>query len=58
MISSMPTARPTSKYVVVAVDYFIKWAEAKTLAKISSKKVQEFVWESIVYHFRIPTRSF
>ena len=50
----MPTARPTFKYVVVAVDYFTKWAEAKPLATISSKKVEEFVWESIICCFGIP----
>ena len=50
----MPMARPTFKYVVVAIDYFTKWAEAKPLATISSKKVQEFVWESIIYRFGIP----
>ena len=48
LIGPMPTTRPTFKYVVVAVDYFTKWAEAKPLATISSKKVQEFVWESII----------
>ena len=54
LIGPMPTAHPTFKYVVVAVDYFTKWAEAKPLATISSKKVQEFVWESIIYYFGIP----
>ena len=44
LIGLMPTARPTFKYVVVVVDYFTKWAEAKPLAMISSKKVQEFIW--------------
>ena len=42
------------KYAVVAVDYFTKWAEAKPLSTISSKKVQEFVWESIICRFEIP----
>ena len=54
LIDLMPTARPTFKYTVITVDYFTKWAEAKPLAMISSKKVQEFVWESIVCRFRIP----
>ena len=43
LISPMPTACPTFKYIVFAVNYFTKWAEAKPLATISSKKVQEFV---------------
>ena len=42
------------KYAVVAVDYFTKWAEAKPLAIISSKKVQEFIWETIICCFRVP----
>ena len=50
----MPTASPVFKYAMAAVDYFTKWAEAKPLATISSKKVQEFVWESIIWHFGIP----
>ena len=31
------------KYTMVAVDYFTKWVEAKPLATISNKKVQNFV---------------
>ena len=54
MIGPMPTARPTFKYAVVVVDYFTKRAEAKPLAVISSKKVQEFIWESIICRFGIP----
>ena len=50
----MPIARPTFKYVVVVVDYFTKWAEAKPLAVISNKKVQEFILESIICRFSIP----
>ena len=33
---------------------FTKWAKVKPLATISSKKVQEFIWESIIFCFRIP----
>ena len=54
LIGPMPTTRPAFKYVVVAIDYFTKWAKAKLLATISSKKVQNFVWEAIIYRFGIP----
>ena len=54
LICPMPTAGPTFKYAVVVVDYFTKWAEAKPLVVISSKKVQEFIWESIICGFGIP----
>ena len=39
---------------MVVVNYFTKWAEAKPLATISSKKVQDFVWEIIIYRYGIP----
>ena len=39
LIGLMPTAHPAFKYAVVVVDYFTKWAEAKPLAMIFSKKV-------------------
>ena len=48
LIGPLPTARPAFKYVAVAVDYFTKWVEAKPLATISSKKVQDFAWEAII----------
>ena len=54
LIGPMPTACLTFKYVVVAVDYFTKLAKAKPLTVISSKIVQEFVWESIIYRLGIP----
>ena len=54
LIGPMPTACPTFKYEVVVVNYFTKWAEAKPLATMSNKKVQEFVWESIICRFGIP----
>ena len=45
---------PTFEYAVVTVDYFTKWAEAKPLAMISIKKVQEFICEYIICRFGIP----
>ena len=49
----MPMASPAFKYAVVTVDYFTKWVEAIPLVLISSKKVQEFIWESIICRFGV-----
>ena len=54
LIGPLPTARSAFKYAVIIVDYFTKWAEAKPLATISSKKVQDFVWEAIICRHGIP----
>ena len=39
---------------MVTIDYFTKWAEAKPLATILTKKVQDFIWEAIICRYRIP----
>ena len=54
LIGPLPTVRPAFKYDVGAIDYFTKWAKAKLLATISSKKVQDFVWEAIICRYSIP----
>jgi transposase InsO family protein len=42
------------KYVVVVVEYFSKWIEAKPLATITSAMVQKFFWQNIVCRFGLP----
>lgn len=42
------------KYAVVAVDYFTKWVEPELLATITTKKLVDFVYRSIMCHFGIP----
>ena len=46
--------RGQCKFIVVAVDYFTKWAEAEPLATTTEQKVRNFVWGSIVCRFGIP----
>ena len=36
------------KFLVVGIDYFTKWVEAKPLATITEKNVRSFVWKSII----------
>ena len=42
------------KFLVVSIDYFTKWVEAETLATITKKNVQNFVWRNIIYRYGIP----
>ena len=42
------------KFVVIAVDYFTKWVEAKPLAIITKKKIECFVGKNILSRFGIP----
>ncbi|GKE53922.1 reverse transcriptase domain-containing protein, partial [Tanacetum coccineum] len=50
-------ARPFSedpdkvKFLIVAIDYFTKWIEAKPVATITGAQIKKFVWENIVCRF-------
>ncbi|XP_074348572.1 uncharacterized protein LOC141687260 [Apium graveolens] len=50
----LPKDKGGVKYVVVAVDYFEKWAEAMPLTTITAKKIKDFIFNSIVCRFGIP----
>ncbi|GKB61172.1 reverse transcriptase domain-containing protein, partial [Tanacetum coccineum] len=42
------------QFLIVAMDYFIKWIEAKAVATISGNQVKKFVWDNIVCRFGLP----
>ena len=42
------------RFVLVAVDYFTKWAEVEVLASIRDVDVKMFVWKNIVIRFGVP----
>nr|GEZ20036.1 reverse transcriptase domain-containing protein [Tanacetum cinerariifolium] len=42
------------KFLIVAMDYFTKWIEAKAVATITGSQVKKFVWDNIVCRFGLP----
>ncbi|GJW96646.1 reverse transcriptase domain-containing protein [Tanacetum coccineum] len=42
------------KFLIVAVDYFTKWIEAKPVATIIGNQVKKFTWDNIVCRFGLP----
>jgi transposase InsO family protein len=54
LFGPLPPAQVNLKYVVVAVEYFSKWIEAKPLATITSATVQKFFWQNVVCRFGVP----
>ncbi|GJS24960.1 reverse transcriptase domain-containing protein [Tanacetum coccineum] len=50
----LPPARGGAKFVIVAIDYFTKWIEAKPLVKITGKEVIRFVMDNIICRFGLP----
>ncbi|GKV02696.1 hypothetical protein SLEP1_g15094 [Rubroshorea leprosula] len=43
-------------HLVVGVDYFTKWVEARPLSSLTSKKVEDFVFSSIICRYGIPNQ--
>ncbi|KAJ1703288.1 hypothetical protein LUZ63_003067 [Rhynchospora breviuscula] len=54
ILGHSPTARANLKFVVVTVEYFKRWVEAKSLSLITSQKIMDFVKHNIVYRYGIP----
>nr|GEU91027.1 reverse transcriptase domain-containing protein [Tanacetum cinerariifolium] len=42
------------KFLIIAVDYFTKWIEAKPMATITGAQIKKFVWDNIVCRFSLP----
>ena len=41
------------RFVLVAVNYFTKWAETEALANIRDVDVKKFVWKNIITRFGV-----
>jgi hypothetical protein len=54
LLGPLPPAQGNLKYVVVAVEYFSKWIEAKPLVTVTSATIQKFFWQHIVCRFDVP----
>jgi transposase InsO family protein len=54
LLGPLPLAQGNLRYVVVAIEYFSKWIEAKPLATITSVTDQKFFWQNIVCRFGVP----
>lgn len=42
------------KFIVVAIDYFTKWAEAEALASITTRAMKNFIHTHIICRFGVP----
>nr|GEZ21172.1 reverse transcriptase domain-containing protein [Tanacetum cinerariifolium] len=49
-----PKGHGKVKFLIVAIDYFTKWIEAKPVAAITGAQIKKFVWDNIVCIFGLP----
>ncbi|GKB00691.1 reverse transcriptase domain-containing protein [Tanacetum coccineum] len=54
ILGPLPQATGRVKFVIVAIDYFTKWIEAKPLARITGKEVIRFVLDNKICRFGLP----
>ena len=54
IVGPFPKAVGNKKYLLVCMDYFTKWAEAKPLANIKDVDVERFIQKNIITRFGVP----
>ena len=54
ILGPLPMGKGQCEFIIVAVDYFTKWAEAEPLATITEQKIRNFVWRAIICRFGVP----
>ena len=42
------------EYILVAIDYFTKWAEAASYAKLAAARVAKFIISHIICRYGVP----
>nr|GFA22529.1 reverse transcriptase domain-containing protein [Tanacetum cinerariifolium] len=53
IVGPFPEGSGKVKFLIVAMDYFTKWIEAKAVATITGGQVKKFVWDNIVCRFAV-----
>jgi len=50
----LPITREGNRYIVVAIDYFSRWPEARPLKAANAEAVTTFIYEEIICRFGAP----
>ena len=56
IVGPLPRSKNGNRYIVVAMDYFTKWPEAKALKEATAKEVSKFIYEEIICRHGCPKR--
>ncbi|XP_075095512.1 uncharacterized protein LOC142173763 [Nicotiana tabacum] len=54
VVGPFPKSSGRHLYILIATDYFSKWAEAVSLKEVKKENVANFIRVNIIYHFGIP----
>ncbi len=50
----LPNANNGNKYILVAIDHYSKWVEAKTIVNHEAKTITRFFEDDIICGFGVP----
>ncbi|GES72439.1 retrovirus-related Pol polyprotein from transposon 412 [Rhizophagus clarus] len=50
----LPKTEQENRYIIVAMDYFTKWPEAKAIENIRAETVAKFIYEEIICRHGVP----
>src|SRR6266511_1044949 len=56
IVGPLPLTSLGNKYIIVAIDYFTKWTEAKALKEATAEEVATFIYEEIICRHGPPRR--
>src|SRR6266542_1892110 len=51
IIGPLPIIREGNRYIVVAIDYFSRWSEARPLKAANTEMMATFIYEEIICRF-------
>ena len=49
-----PLGKKQLRFLIVVIDYFIKWVEVELVMTIIEAKVTSFMWKNIIWRFGVP----
>jgi hypothetical protein len=53
-MGKLTPAQGNYTFTIIAVEYFTKWVEVKTVTNITSTTIQKFFWQNIICRYRVP----
>jgi hypothetical protein len=54
IVGKLTPAQDNYTFAVIAVEYFMKWIEAKILTNVSSATIKKFFWQNIICRYGVP----
>jgi len=56
IVGPLPITNRGNKYIVVAIDYFTKWPEARAIPEATGSEVSKFIYEDIICRHGCPQK--